>query len=115
MYALGLQVVLAGALLHAHLADAVVDARGLDDGRAFLDLQRERLLDVDVLARIQRVDGDGGVPVVGHADQHGIHFLHLEQLAMVAEGLGVGRDLFGGIDLGAVDVADARPRPRSRT
>ncbi len=82
---LGLQVVLAGALLHAHLADAVVDARRLDDRRPFLDLQRQRLLDVDVLAGIQRVDGDAGVPVVGRGDQDRVDLLQLEQLAVVGE------------------------------
>src|SRR5437588_6796105 len=41
--------------LRADLADAPVHTRGLDDPRTFLDLQRERLLDVDVLTGIERI------------------------------------------------------------
>ena len=37
--ALGLEVVLAGALLHAHLADAIVDARRLHHRRPLFDLE----------------------------------------------------------------------------
>ena len=108
VHLLGFQVVLAGALLHAHLADAAVDARGLDDGRPFLHLEGQRLFHVHVLARVERIDGNGGMPVVRHADQHGVQLLHLEQFAMVAEGLGFRRDPLCGIDLGAVDIADGR-------
>src|ERR1035437_9321350 len=71
------------------------------------DLVR-RLFQVHVLARVERIDGNGGMPVVRHADQHGVHFLHLEQLAMVAEAFGVGSDRFGGVDLGAVNIAARR-------
>ena len=50
--ALGLKVVLPGALLHADLADALVDARGLYDARSLFDLEGQRLLHVDVLAGV---------------------------------------------------------------
>ena len=103
--ALGLQIVLAGALLHAHLADALVDARGLDDGRTFFDRARQRLFDVHVFAGIQRVDGDSRVPVVRCGDQRHIHFLQLQQLAMVLEVLRLRRFLAGLVDLRAVDIA----------
>ena len=46
--------------------------------------QRQRLLDVDVLAGVGRVDGDLRVPVIGRGDQHRIEVLLLEQLAVVA-------------------------------
>ena len=101
----GLQVVLAGTLLHAHLADAVVEARGLDDGGAFFDFQRQRFFHVHVFARVESVDGDGRVPVVGNGDQHRIHVLQSQQLAVVGEAPGVGRVLFGAVDLRAVNVA----------
>jgi hypothetical protein len=68
----------------------------------------ERLLHVHVLAGVERIDGDGGMPVVRHADQHGIHVLHLQQLSMVGEALGFGCDLLGGVDLSAVNIADRR-------
>ena len=107
VFALGLQVMLSGALLHADLADAIVDARRFHDRRALFDLQRERLLDVDVLAGVERVDGHARVPVIGRGDEGGVDFLGLEQLAMVGEiWARVRRLLLGGVDFGAVDVAD---------
>ena len=101
----GLQVVLAGTLLHAHLADAVVEPRRLDDDGAFLDLQRQRFLHVHVFARVQSVRGHGRVPVVGNRNQHRVHVLQSQQRAVVGEGPGVGRGLFGAVRLRAVDVA----------
>ena len=104
--ALGLQVVLAGALLHAHLADALVDPRGLHDRRTLFYRARQRFFHVDVFAGVQRVDGGLRVPVVGRGDQRYVHFLHLQQRAMIFEILGVGRLLAGLVDLRAVNVAD---------
>ena len=46
------------------------------------------------------------VPVVGRGDQDGVEFLRLEQLAVIGELARVRRVLLGGVDLGAVDVAD---------
>ena len=69
------------------------------------DLERERLLDVDVFARVQRVDADGRVPVIGRGDQDGIHLLHLEHLAVIGEVSRVGADLLRLIDLVVADVA----------
>src|SRR5262249_47944711 len=96
----------AGALLHAHLADAIVDAGRLDDHRAFFQLERERLLDVDVLAGVERVDGDGGVPVVGDTDYGDVDGLGFEELAVIGEGLCGGPSSFRLVDVDAVDVAD---------
>ncbi len=47
-----LDVVLARALLHPHLADALVQPGRLDDLRSLFVPQRQRLLDVNVLARV---------------------------------------------------------------
>jgi hypothetical protein len=46
--------------------------------------------------------------MVRHTDQDGVHLFHVEQFAMVGEALGFGRHLLGGVDLGAVDIADRR-------
>ena len=81
----GLYVVRAGALLHARLADAIVDARRLDDHRALVDAQGEGLFAVDILAGVEGVDGAAGVPVVRRCHVDGVHLFHLEQLAMVGE------------------------------
>ena len=97
---------LAGPLLHADLADAIVDPGGLDDGRAFLGSAGERFLDVDVFAGVERGDSAGGVPVIGCGDQDHVQFLHFEQLAVVGEGRSGGGFLLGQVDLLGVHVAD---------
>ena len=98
----------AGALLHAHLANALVHAGGFDDGRPFLNLERQRLLDINIAPGIQSVNCDGGVPVVGRGDQHGVDFFHFEQLPMIGEVTRVRRLLFGLVDLDPVNIADGR-------
>ena len=95
---------LPGALLHAHLADASLTPRSLHDRRTFFDRARQRLLHIHVLAGVQRVDGDGRVPVVGRGDQRHIHFFHLQQLAVVAERRRVHGLLLGHVDLLSIDV-----------
>ena len=103
---LDFQIVLAEALLHADLADAVVDASRLHDGRAFVDGQRQRLFHVDVFAGVQRVDGAAGVPVIGSRDQHRIDVFRVQQLAMIVEAFGRRGFLPHLVDLGAVDIAN---------
>src|SRR5260370_24687221 len=78
---LGAEVVNAGALLHADLADALVDPRGFYNGRAFFDLQCQRLFNIDITAGIESVDGDGRVPMVRRGDQDRVAFFHLAKLA----------------------------------
>ena len=81
---------LARALLHPHLADAVVDAGGLNNPWTLFERQRQRLFHIDIFARVERIDGALGMPVIGSGDQHHIEIFHLEQLAMIAETFGVG-------------------------
>ena len=58
----------------------LVELRGLDDLRAVgIDVDH-RLFEVDVLARLHRIDGGCLVPVVGSRDQHGIDILAREDL-----------------------------------
>jgi hypothetical protein len=45
------------------------------------------------------------MPVIGHGDQRGVDFLEVEHLAVIVESFGVGRCLFGLIELHIVDVA----------
>src|SRR5262245_24937999 len=107
----GLAELLGGALLAAGLDDAVVLAGCLDHRPPLGDGQAERLLAVDVLAGLAGVDGDQGVPVVGHGDDDGIDVLAVEQLAVVADGerglagllLDAGPGLF---EPGLIDLAD---------
>src|SRR5205823_3263728 len=66
----------------ADLHVALVMPRRLDHAPA-LDVVRDRLLDVDVLARLAGPDGGQGVPVVGGGDGHGGDVLVLEDVADV--------------------------------
>ena len=59
----------------------------LDDGLSFIDGQSQRLLAVDVFAFAERVDGDEGVPVIGHGDGDGVNVFVIEQGAEVAVAL----------------------------
>src|SRR5262249_8986938 len=65
----------AGALLAAGLEDAVVLAGRLDHGAGLADGQRQRLLAVDVLAGLARLDSRDGVPVVRRGDDDGVDVL----------------------------------------
>ena len=56
---------------------------GVAEGTALGDRQRGRLLQVDVLAGLDRGDRDERVPVVGRADDDGVDVAVGEQLAVV--------------------------------
>ena len=71
-------------LLRPHLDDAVVAAGGVDHHAPFADRQRERLLDVDVLAGLARHDGRDRVPVIGGADDDGVDVLAIEHTPEIA-------------------------------
>ena len=103
--AFGLEVMLAGALLHAYLTDAIVDARGLDDERAFFDFEGERFFDVDIFTGIERIDGDAGVPMVGRGDEDDVDLFRFEKFAMFLIAFGAGGLGLGLVDAGIVDVA----------
>ena len=78
---------LAGALHGAGLEHAVVLFDGFDDGDGLVDVVREGLLTIDVLAVAEGAVGDDGVPVVGSGDAHGVDVGALGDLAEVAGGL----------------------------
>ena len=63
--------------------DPVVLAGGLDHPPAFADVVADRLLDVDVLARLAGPDRGQGVPVVRRGDRDGVDVLVVEDLAEV--------------------------------
>ena len=83
---LGLGVDDGADALAADLNDAIGGARGLDDLRPIGVDVDHRLLEVDVLAGLHRIDGGRLVPVVGRRDQDGIDILARENLAVVAGG-----------------------------
>ena len=73
----------AAAPLRADLHDAVVPPGRLDHAPAFDEVVRDRLLDVDVLARLAGPDGRQGVPVVGRGDHQGVDIAILQDTAHV--------------------------------
>lgn len=103
---LGLQVVAAGTLLHAHLADAVVDAGGLDDFGAFFDGEREGLFYVDVFTGAQCINSAAGMPVVWRRDQDCVDILLFEKFAVVDVALGIGISGDGLVEFVAPDFGN---------
>ena len=77
-------VILGGVDLRADLADGVVLLDGVADGEALRQVQRHRLLQVDVLAGFAGGDGDERVPVRRRGDDDGIQIGLLQHLAEVA-------------------------------
>ena len=86
----------AGAVLRAVLNDAAVTARGADGLLAFESIVRERLFDIDVLARLAGPYRAQRVPVIRRGLEHHVDRLVFEQLADVV--------VNGGLVAGAFDV-----------
>ena len=103
----------AGAALGAGLDDELGEVvRGGDELLAFEDVMRKRLLDVEVLAGLERPDALDGVLVVRGGDGDGVDVLVFEHLSHVGVALGarvvlqaLGDDL--GVDVAEGDDADA--------
>ena len=109
-----------GALLAAGLQDAAGVLDHLLDRQRLGDGQRQRLLAVDVLAGLERLDGDLGVPVVGRGDEQAVERLVVDEVAVV---LGVGLEVLepslahhlgGALAMGGVHVAAEREGQLSR-
>ena len=91
------------ALLGAGLEDLLAAAHGFDEREGLMDVVRERLLAVHVLAGVDRGDGGDGVPVVRRGDDDGVDVLVGDEFAEV----GVGRaTLEGGLLVLAVAFFD---------
>src|SRR5947209_20468591 len=70
-------------LLRAGLHDAVVFAGGVHHLAAFANEQRTRLLDVYILPRRARHDGEQSMPMIWCRDDHGLDFPVFEQLSKI--------------------------------
>ena len=77
-----------GVDLRADLADPLMLADGVANGQALGEVQRHRLLQVEVFAGPAGIDGHQAVPVRRSADDHAVQVFALEQLAVVGVGLG---------------------------
>src|SRR5690606_36226206 len=71
------------ALLASGLKDAAEASRRIDHATALLDREGERLLAVDVLSGLARMDRDERVPVIGHGDDDGVDVLAIEKRPVV--------------------------------
>ena len=72
-----------GALHGAGLQDAVVGIDGPQDFDRLVDVVRQRLFAIDVLAGPQGGQGDEGMPMVGRGDAHGVDVVAADDLAEV--------------------------------
>src|SRR5581483_4600231 len=79
----GLPRAFRGANLRSGLADAPVLARRLDHATPFENVVADRLLDVDIFARLHRPDRGQRVPVVRRSDRDDIYVCIFEQAAYV--------------------------------
>ena len=83
-----------------------------------VDRVDHRFLAVNVLARLERLDGNAPVPVVRGRDDYRIHIAPRQDLAVIARGKEVGAPLlFGSRQAAVVEIADcdqfvARDRAR---
>ena len=95
------------APLHADLHDAVGRAGCFHHARALFQVQRERLLEVDVFAGGERVEQHRAVMVVRRGDHDEVEALVRQQVLVVHVGLRVFRRLGeGALAERLVDVAD---------
>ena len=84
------------ALLHSDLHDPVVPILRFQCGRPFVQMMRERLFDVHVLARRTSGREHGDVLVIGRGNEHRIDVLAIENSAIVLHRRRVRtRDLLG--------------------
>jgi len=97
----------AGAALGAGLDDELGEVvRSGDELLTFEDVMREGLLDIEVLAGLQRPDALDGVLVIRGGDGDGVDVLVLEHLSHVGVALGARGGLQAFLDDLGVDVAE---------
>jgi hypothetical protein len=98
---------LAAALLQADLRHSIIGLDGLDDVVPLFDGEGQRLFDVDVLARVERVDRHPRMPVVGRGDQDGVDVFRSEQRVVIGEGLCLAPGLFErGVEVLVIAIAE---------
>ena len=84
------------ALLASGLKHGCVSPGGLDHLFRLANGQSQRLFAVDVLARATRGDGDDGVPVIRHSDEHGVDVRAGKQLLELVVSIASGERAGGG-------------------
>ena len=93
---------------HHHLVGVLL--AGVADQLVLFEGERQRLLAEDVLAGLEGLDGDFDVPVVYGVDAHQVDVVAIENLAVVAVGVGLAlasfRVILGVVGTARVNVAD---------
>ena len=74
-------------LHRSRLEDALVLAHRLHHRAGLVDGLAQRLLAIDVLARLRRRDGDEGVPMIRRRDHHCVDVLSRQQFAEIIVGI----------------------------
>ncbi len=99
--------------LRAYLHDAVVLARGGEDGLAFDDVDRDGLLQIEIAARFHGFDGGERVPVIGRRDEADVEVFLAQHFAVVRKearalvrGLALRDDIGGAVEHVLVDIAE---------
>ena len=87
-----LNVVASGTLLRPHLTDPLVHPGRLNNRRPLFHLQRQRLLDVDVLTCVHRIDAHPRVPVIRRRNHNSVKPRCLQQTAIVIKDFCAWRD-----------------------
>src|SRR5262245_63355452 len=100
-------VVWFGAMLHTGLDYALVAPRRLDHRAPFADRESQRLLDIDILARLAGEHSRDRVPVIGRGNQDSVEVLLFQQLPEILVGLAISAGpFFGSGGAGRIHVAD---------
>ena len=73
----------AGARLSSRLDDAIVFARGFHKLATFPEVVRNRLLDIDILARLNRPDATERMPVIRRGERDCINIFVLQKFSHV--------------------------------
>ena len=76
-------IIFRGVNLRADLADDTVLLHGVPHGKAFAEMERHRLLQVNVLARFARGNRQQTMPVRRRGDDHGVEVRLLEHLTEI--------------------------------
>ena len=94
------------SLLRAHLEHAAGLLDCLADELAFVDGERERLLAVNILARLERLDRDLHMPVIGHANVYDLDIFAIKHMAVIFVGVaGAVEVAVGCFEMLLVDIA----------
>ena len=76
---------------------------------AFVDRERQGFLAVDILVRLQRVDCDFRMPMIGRSNDDDVNVLVVERLAIVSMNCGFAtKALFGAGTSSTIDVANGQ-------